>query len=63
MGYRQRQAGESAASVYMNSARAALALIATFLRAIQAEMLTKRVKQRGAVIQSEGVLVAVDKQF
>jgi hypothetical protein len=38
-------------------------LIAALLRAIEAEMLTKRVEQSGAGIEREGVLFAINTQF
>ncbi len=63
MGDGQRQAGKSAAAVHMNRACAALALIATFFRAVEAKMLAKGIEQSDAGIGTEGVLGAVDVEI
>ena len=50
---RKRQAGQHAPSVDQHGAGAALAVVAAFLGAGQAEMLAQRVEQRGADIERE----------
>jgi hypothetical protein len=49
----QGQAGDGSASVDQDRARAALPVIAAFLRAGQAEALTEQVKQRRARVDND----------
>jgi hypothetical protein len=59
----QRQTRIHAAAVHVHGARAALAVIAAFLRAGEMQMLAQCVQQRGAWIERECVGFAIDRQF
>ena len=58
----QRQAGQHAPAVDQHGAGAALAVVAALLGAGQAEVLAQRVEQRGADIERNAMLAAVDPQ-
>ena len=57
---RERQAGVDAASFDQHRARAALAVIATFFRAGQGEVLPQSIEQRRAGIEGQRMRTAVD---
>ena len=59
---REREAGVDAAAVEQDRAGAALAVVAALLRAGQPEVLAQQVQQRGARVDGEAVLLAVDVQ-
>jgi len=58
----EQQAGVRAAPVHEDGAGAALAVVAALLRTRQAEPLAQQVEQRGARVELERVLLAVDVQ-
>ena len=62
VGDREREAGVGAAAVEQDRAGAALAVVAALLRAGQPEVLAQEVEQRGADVDVEAVLLAVDPE-
>ena len=62
MGDGEREAGVGAAAVEQDRAGAALAVVAALLRAGEAEVLAQEVEQRGARVDVEAVLLAVDAE-
>ena len=57
---REAEAGINPPAIHQNGARAALAVIATFFRTGEMQMLAQRVEQRHARIEFERVILAVD---
>jgi hypothetical protein len=59
----KRQAGIDAAPVQQHRAGAALAVVAAFLGSRQPEMLTKRIEQGRARIETQDAGLTVDLKF
>ena len=59
----ETQAGIESPAIHQHGAGAALAVVATFLRACQLQMFAKSVEQRRARIDLQGVLLAVDLEL
>ena len=62
MHHRECEAGINPRTVHQHRAGAALAMVAAFLGAGQAQMFTQRIQQRGPCVHPKRMVLAVDGQ-